>query len=133
MTNQEPGRNDACPCGSGKKYKKCCFLTKPKGGQARRASLFNRVTKSTATSSLAGRAFSVIKEQKPEEFAAATEDFAPAHAETHHEKTVAKSQGELPAVAPKVTEAEIAKVDEVGTKKKMPSVFKAATEDFRVK
>lgn len=19
-----PGRNDACPCGSGKKYKKCC-------------------------------------------------------------------------------------------------------------
>ena len=21
-----PGRNDACPCGSGKKYKKCCEL-----------------------------------------------------------------------------------------------------------
>ena len=21
-----PGRNDPCPCGSGKKYKKCCFL-----------------------------------------------------------------------------------------------------------
>lgn len=21
---KEPGRNDACPCGSGKKYKKCC-------------------------------------------------------------------------------------------------------------
>ncbi len=21
---QGPGRNDACPCGSGKKYKKCC-------------------------------------------------------------------------------------------------------------
>jgi uncharacterized protein YecA (UPF0149 family) len=21
---QEPGRNDPCPCGSGKKYKKCC-------------------------------------------------------------------------------------------------------------
>jgi hypothetical protein len=20
-----PGRNDPCPCGSGKKYKKCCF------------------------------------------------------------------------------------------------------------
>jgi hypothetical protein len=26
----EPGRNDPCPCGSGKKYKKCCLLTKPK-------------------------------------------------------------------------------------------------------
>jgi len=22
-----PGRNDPCPCGSGKKYKKCCYLT----------------------------------------------------------------------------------------------------------
>jgi len=22
--DQEPGRNDPCPCGSGKKYKKCC-------------------------------------------------------------------------------------------------------------
>jgi len=21
-----PGRNDPCPCGSGKKYKKCCGL-----------------------------------------------------------------------------------------------------------
>ncbi|MDD5614557.1 MAG: SEC-C metal-binding domain-containing protein [Candidatus Omnitrophica bacterium] len=20
------GRNDTCPCGSGKKYKKCCYL-----------------------------------------------------------------------------------------------------------
>jgi uncharacterized protein YchJ len=23
--NPEPGRNDPCPCGSGKKYKKCCW------------------------------------------------------------------------------------------------------------
>jgi preprotein translocase subunit SecA len=23
-TNKETGRNDPCPCGSGKKYKKCC-------------------------------------------------------------------------------------------------------------
>ena len=22
--DQEPGRNDPCPCGSGKKFKKCC-------------------------------------------------------------------------------------------------------------
>ena len=22
---KEPGRNDPCPCGSGKKYKKCCM------------------------------------------------------------------------------------------------------------
>jgi hypothetical protein len=24
MKTDKPGRNDACPCGSGKKYKKCC-------------------------------------------------------------------------------------------------------------
>ena len=24
----EPGRNDPCPCGSGKKYKKCCGAEK---------------------------------------------------------------------------------------------------------
>lgn len=24
----KPGRNDPCPCGSGKKYKKCCELKK---------------------------------------------------------------------------------------------------------
>lgn len=25
---EEPGRNDPCPCGSGKKYKKCCGAEK---------------------------------------------------------------------------------------------------------
>ena len=24
----QPGRNDACPCGSGKKFKQCCALKK---------------------------------------------------------------------------------------------------------
>ncbi|MFL9936308.1 SEC-C metal-binding domain-containing protein [Paraburkholderia sp. RL18-103-BIB-C] len=24
MQSEKVGRNDACPCGSGKKYKKCC-------------------------------------------------------------------------------------------------------------
>ena len=26
------GRNDTCPCGSGKKFKKCCELKQAKGG-----------------------------------------------------------------------------------------------------
>ena len=26
--DKEPGRNDPCPCGSGKKYKKCCGANK---------------------------------------------------------------------------------------------------------
>jgi len=27
--HRKVGRNDPCPCGSGKKYKRCCLLTKP--------------------------------------------------------------------------------------------------------
>lgn len=27
---KEPGRNELCPCGSGKKYKKCCMVKKVK-------------------------------------------------------------------------------------------------------
>lgn len=29
MPMNAPGRNDPCPCGSGKKYKKCCLGTEP--------------------------------------------------------------------------------------------------------
>lgn len=25
MTDRKPGRNDPCPCGSGKKFKRCCI------------------------------------------------------------------------------------------------------------
>ena len=28
VKEKEPGRNDLCPCGSGKKYKKCCGANK---------------------------------------------------------------------------------------------------------
>lgn len=28
MKNRKTGRNDLCPCGSGAKYKKCCFINK---------------------------------------------------------------------------------------------------------
>lgn len=30
QTTKSPGRNDPCPCGSGKKFKKCCGLSKSK-------------------------------------------------------------------------------------------------------
>ena len=30
--SKKPGRNDPCPCGSGKKYKKCCGLSQTQGG-----------------------------------------------------------------------------------------------------
>ncbi len=32
VSYQAPGRNDPCPCGSGKKYKKCCYLKQDRGG-----------------------------------------------------------------------------------------------------
>lgn len=32
----KPGRNDPCPCGSGKKYKKCCLATDTAAEQATR-------------------------------------------------------------------------------------------------
>jgi hypothetical protein len=34
-----PGRNDPCPCGSGKKYKHCCALKEARG----RLSLMTRL------------------------------------------------------------------------------------------
>lgn len=40
MSNQKVSRNDACPCGSGRKYKQCCGLVKqlaPKVAQSLRA------------------------------------------------------------------------------------------------
>lgn len=30
--DKKVGRNDPCPCGSGKKFKQCCFLTKGGSG-----------------------------------------------------------------------------------------------------
>ncbi|HRD54879.1 MAG TPA: SEC-C metal-binding domain-containing protein [Parachlamydiaceae bacterium] len=32
MMQAKVGRNDPCPCGSGKKFKHCCFLTKGGAG-----------------------------------------------------------------------------------------------------
>ncbi len=33
---EKTGRNDPCPCGSGKKYKKCCEIQKSKGFAAQK-------------------------------------------------------------------------------------------------
>jgi tetratricopeptide (TPR) repeat protein len=34
---RDPGRNDACPCGSGRKYKHCCAAKPPVAGEPQRA------------------------------------------------------------------------------------------------
>ena len=36
LTGKPPGRNDPCPCGSGRKYKQCCALHPQPGGAAQR-------------------------------------------------------------------------------------------------
>ncbi|KMQ50383.1 hypothetical protein CHISP_2746 [Chitinispirillum alkaliphilum] len=37
MIMKEPSRNESCPCGSGKKYKKCCFMDDKKKFELLRA------------------------------------------------------------------------------------------------
>jgi len=40
MTDK-PGRNDPCPCGSGKKFKQCCWLKNPSGKKKIKATLIS--------------------------------------------------------------------------------------------
>src|SRR5262245_5317617 len=37
MSHAVVGRNDPCPCGSGKKFKKCCLLRRSGGSPTKRA------------------------------------------------------------------------------------------------
>lgn len=43
MAKNAPGRNDPCPCGSGKKYKKCCRGTEPSPAPAPDRSAWDRL------------------------------------------------------------------------------------------
>jgi hypothetical protein len=52
-------RNDPCPCGSGKKYKKCCGLKEAKSRQEQR-SLFNIPLSSGPVKSLSERLIKVL-------------------------------------------------------------------------
>lgn len=42
---EKPGRNDPCPCGSGKKFKQCCFLKNPTGKRIIKATLISNAAK----------------------------------------------------------------------------------------
>ncbi len=33
IVSEKPGRNDLCPCGSGKKYKQCCMTSQASAGK----------------------------------------------------------------------------------------------------
>ena len=56
--SDQPGRNDVCPCGSGKKYKKCCL---EKDEAARAAAM----TASTAAAAAAAAAAPPVEREAP--------------------------------------------------------------------
>jgi hypothetical protein len=83
--NKKIGRNDPCPCGSGKKYKKCCGLNASQGGFIQTPETWFPHTEHTGTfwdeymTLIPGIALFAKKimdfDQDGPEFKAATEDF----------------------------------------------------------
>lgn len=47
--SKKPGRNDPCPCGSGKKYKECCGLSQTQGGFVQTPELWFPPSEQTGT------------------------------------------------------------------------------------
>jgi len=53
-------RNDPCPCGSGKKYKKCCGLQEQERVRKRRTTNFKPFTGGKPSHSFAKKVFKVL-------------------------------------------------------------------------
>jgi hypothetical protein len=66
-------RNDICPCGSGKKYKKCCGFKAQTQGQLR-AQVMRRGSAlpffNAATTTLTNRIFKVVKSETAQDLSA---------------------------------------------------------------
>ncbi len=89
MSNQ-PGRNDPCPCGSGKKYKACCWSKQlPKARKPLNAKL---LSSGASASNLMGRVYggsmNAPKLPEPEQAEQQT------HAEMPESSSVESSQAE---------------------------------------
>ena len=82
--NQKIGRNDPCPCGSGKKYKQCCLLKKTSGGKRKLAAKW---LNAPAGPNLIERTFGTAIESTGKDFKATTQP------DTHHEKKESKASG----------------------------------------
>jgi hypothetical protein len=70
MSQKKVGRNDPCPCGSGKKYKHCCLRKEQQGRRARAAASHTQRAVSAGPSSLAELrrlAETVVREAPPDE------------------------------------------------------------------
>lgn len=62
---KEVGRNDPCPCGSGKKFKKCCGLKTPM--QRRTFTQMNPASVKTSLSHITGMVSQTLRENQPKE------------------------------------------------------------------
>lgn len=54
---EKVGRNDPCPCGSGKKYKQCCFLTSGAGKKKKMTATWVNQPRAPAPPNLLDRTF----------------------------------------------------------------------------
>lgn len=61
---KEVGRNDPCPCGSGKKFKKCCALKSPL--QRRKFTALNPSQSAPGMEGITGMMSKTIRETKTE-------------------------------------------------------------------
>ena len=62
---KEVGRNDPCPCGSGKKFKKCCAQKSPM--ERRTFSAIDTSAVQSKISQITGMVSKTIRENTPEE------------------------------------------------------------------
>ena len=60
---EKVGRNDPCPCGSGKKYKKCCMAKE----QKKRSFTAKVLNPTAATTNVKNALFTMLSKEKEEE------------------------------------------------------------------
>ena len=60
-------RNDPCPCGSGKKYKKCCYENDQKGRSERRKGMLGKMLQSPVDMKNAKKMLKNVKMMKYED------------------------------------------------------------------
>jgi tetratricopeptide (TPR) repeat protein len=106
-----PGRNDPCPCGSGKKYKKCCLARDEAAASAQRDQAAATKTAAKTTSwviaedddldQLSNRVVDLIHEGRLDEAEKARDELAARYPDMHDciERTamIHQARGNLPA------------------------------------
>jgi uncharacterized protein len=83
--SKKAGRNDPCPCGSGKKYKSCCWGKELPQSDATKKPLFGRIQSATSTSAIKKTfAAKVLKSGGPQDLVEKT--FADSLDQSRHEE-----------------------------------------------